>query len=313
VHAVNSAAARNSIVMSDRRATETSFVSLPGIRRRPPRGFDDDGPMSGFELLDAGAGRRLERFGEHVVDRPAPGAWSDPRAPEQWAEADLRWDRDSGWSGPGLASAREGWPVELADLAFELRPTGSGQVGLFPEHAAMAGWVEERLAARRGPSVLHLFASTGLLTLTMARAGASVAHVDAARSAVGWARRNAARNGLDDRPIRWLVDDAATCVAREVRRGRVYDGVVLDPPTYGHGTSGKAWRLESDLPVLLDDIDRLLAPDGFLLLTAHAEALDPFALGRFIGSGVEVGELELQAASGAQLRLGAFARFDRRA
>jgi 23S rRNA (cytosine1962-C5)-methyltransferase len=269
--------------------------------------------MGGFELLDAGAGRRLERFGEHVVERPAPGAWFDRRAPGRWAEADLHFDRESGWSGTGLSEARQGWTVQLADLAFELRPTNSGQVGLYPEHAEMAGWLRERLAARKDPSVLHLFASTGLLTLAMARAGASVAHVDAARSAVAWARRNAALNGLDDHPIRWLVDDAAAFVAREVRRGRTYDGVVLDPPTYGHGSSGAAWRLESDLPVLLDDVDRLLAPNGFLLLTAHAEALDPFALGSFIGSNVEVGELELDAASGAQLRLGAFARIDRRA
>jgi 23S rRNA (cytosine1962-C5)-methyltransferase len=264
--------------------------------------------VGGFELLDAGAGRRLERFGEHVVDRPAPGAWFDDRAPGRWADADLRFDRESGWSGTGLSAARQGWTVELADLEFELRPTDSGQVGLFPEHTAMSGWLGERLVVRERPNVLNLFASTGLLTLVIARAGASVAHVDASRSAVAWARRNAARNGLDDRPIRWLVDDAATFVAREVRRDRTYDGVVLDPPTYGHGSSGKAWQLERDLGPLLDDVRALVGPDGFVLLTAHAESLYPDDLGAYLGPRAETGALAIDAASATRLDLGAFAR-----
>ena len=264
--------------------------------------------MDDFELLDAGAGGRLERFGEHVVERPAPGAWLGRRVPQRWAEADLRFDREIGWTGPGLQGARTSWTVELESLSFELRPTDSGQVGLFPEHASMAAWLRDRIAAREQPTVLHLFASTGLLTLAMARAGASVAHVDAARSAVAWARRNAARSGLDDRPIRWLIDDAATFTAREVRRGRAYDGVVLDPPTYGHGSSGKAWQLERDLPALLDDVRALVGRDGFVLLTAHAESLGPQGLGAYLGARVETGELSLAATSGARLDLGAFAR-----
>ena len=295
--------------MSDRRATDTSFDSLPGIRRRPLRGFDDDALVEGFELLDAGAGRRLERFGGHVVDRPALGAWFDRRAPRRWADADLRFDRESGWSGRGLTAARARWTVELDGLELELRPTDSGQVGLFPEHAAMAGWLVGRLEGRQQPSVLHLFASTGLLTLALARAGASVAHVDAARSAVAWGRRNAARNGLDDRPIRWLVDDAATFVAREVRRGRAYDGVVLDPPTYGHGSSGKVWQLDRDLPRLLDDVRAIVGTDGFILVTAHAESLDPDDLGGYLGPRAQTGVLKVDAASGAHLDLGAFARW----
>jgi 23S rRNA (cytosine1962-C5)-methyltransferase len=265
--------------------------------------------VEGFELLDAGAGRRLERFGEHVVDRPAPGAWLDRRAPRRWADADLSFDRAAGWGGPGVAAARQGWTVELADMRFELRPTESGQVGLFPEHVAMAGWLRDRIAVREQPNVLHLFASTGLLTLAMARAGASVVHVDAARSAVAWARRNAAHNRLEDRPIRWLVDDAATFATREVRRGRAYDGVVLDPPTYGHGSSGTAWRLERDLGSLLDDVRALVGPDGFILLSAHAESLDPDDLGAYLGPRADTGELAIEAESGARLDLGAFARW----
>jgi 23S rRNA (cytosine1962-C5)-methyltransferase len=269
--------------------------------------------VEGFELIDAGEGRRLERFGDHVVDRPAPGAWFGRRAPEAWAGADLRFDRDRGWTGTGLAEARASWTVQLYDVTLELRATNSAQVGLFPEHAAMLPWLIERVAERDQPNVLHLFASTGLTTLALAQAGAAVAHVDAARSSITWARRNAARNGLDDRPIRWLVDDARAFVAREIRRNRRFDGVVLDPPTYGHGTGGKAWRLDSDLEPLIDDIHRVLAPDGFILLTAHTESINSAALGAYLGPGTGVGELALDATSGVRLRLGAFARLDGRA
>ena len=270
-----------------------------------------DALVDGYQLLDAGAGRRLERFGEHVIDRPHPAADDPRRSPDRWAEADLRFDRGAGWSGPGLSRARDGWTTRFGDLSLELRPTDAGQVGLFPEHAGILPWLVDRTRERETPTVLNLFAYTGLVTLALAHAGAAVTHVDAAKPAVGWARRNAALSGLQERPIRWLVDDVPAFVAREVRRGNGYDGVVLDPPTYGHGTSGKAWRLERDLPPLLDDIDRLLRPDGFLVLTAHSAALDPFALGTFIGRGVEIGELAITARSGAELPLGAFARLAR--
>ena len=267
-------------------------------------------PMEGYELLDAGDGRRLERFGDHVVDRPAPTAWLKPRDPSPWAGADLRFERDVGWTGSGLAAARADWVIDIADVRLELRPTDAGQVGLFPEHATMLPWLFELVRKRDEPSILSLFAYTGLITLALARAGAAVAHVDAARSAVAWARRNAALTGLEDRPIRWLVDDARAFVAREVRRGRRYHGVVLDPPTYGHGTGGKAWRLDPDLEPLLADVRRLLMPDGFLLLTAHAESTLPDVLGGSIGPTAETGEVELTATSGARLALGAFARVD---
>lgn len=269
--------------------------------------------MEGFELVDVGDGRRLERFGDHVVDRPAPGAWFDRRDPDRWLYADLRYERDRGWSGDGLAPARSGWSIHVSDLSMELRPTDAGQVGLFPEQVAMLQWLVDRIAERDGPRVLHLFAHTGLTTLAMARAGAAVAHVDAAKSAVAWARRNAALNGLEDHPIRWLVDDARAFVAREIRRNRRYDGVVLDPPTYGHGSSGKAWGLDDDLDPLLEGVRRLLEPDAFILLTAHAGSIDPGVLGANLGPGSEVGELTLDATSGAHLHLGAFARIDGRA
>jgi 23S rRNA (cytosine1962-C5)-methyltransferase len=289
------------------------------------RGFGDDGPVDAYELIDAGGGARLERFGDHVTDRPHGGAYGERRASDRWEEADLRFDRDGGWSGPGLAEAGEGWTVTVGELDMGLRPTDAGQVGCFPEHAAMLPWLRERVEVRRATApenapavrVLHLFAYTGLVTLAVAAAGAAVAHVDAARPAVAWARRNAAANALEDAPIRWLVDDARAFVARERRRGSRYDGIVLDPPTYGHGASGRPWRLDSDLDPLLVDCRAILALDGFLLLTAHTEHVGEdqlagrlgLALRRAAGD-IETGDLRLEATSGARLGLGVFVRWD---
>ena len=281
--------------------------------------------VDSYELIDAGGGARLERFGEHVTDRPHGGAYGERRAPERWEVADLRFDRDGGWSGPGHADAGQGWSVAIGGLEMGLRPTDAGQVGCFPEHEAMVPWLRERVDLRRSTApddapavrVLHLFAYTGLATLVVAAAGAAVAHVDAARPAVAWARRNATANSLGDAPIRWLVDDARAFVARERRRGSRYDGIVLDPPTYGHGASGRPWRLDTDLDQLLADCRAILAPDGFLLLTAHTEHLGEDQLAGRLGlalrrgaADIETGDLRLDATSGASLGLGVFARWD---
>lgn len=273
--------------------------------------------MEAYRLLDVGDGARLERFGDRVTDRPHGGALAPRRAPERWADADLRFERERGWT-PSDAGP---WPFSVDGLTLTLRPTEAGQVGLFPEHAEMLPWLRAQVTQRgpARPSVLHLFAYTGLVTLALAREGAAVAHVDASRPSVTWARENAAASGLGDRPIRWLVDDAPTLVAREIRRGRRYDGIVLDPPTYGHGgRASRRWEVDADLPVLLDGCRRLLADDGFLLLTAHSEHLLPERLGNLLRDAwgparqaVDTGSLDLSADSGAVLGLGAFARWDR--
>lgn len=266
--------------------------------------------LGGYELLDAGVRRRLERFGTLTIDRPAPGADGFRLVPDAWTDADLRFDAGAGWSGP--ASPAAPWSVDIDGLTMELRPTDSGGLGLYPEHAANLAWLAAQVAARASeeapPQVLNLFAHTGLATLALARAGASVAHVDGARSAVAWARRNAELSGLADRPIRWLVDDAAGFVAREARRGRRYDGIVLDPPAFGRA-AGREWRLEEDLPALLAACRAVAAPGAFVLLTAHSESVDGSVLATLLragfGSGAaEVVPLELTATSGARLALG---------
>ena len=265
---------------------------------------------TGYALVDAGDGRRLERFGRYLVDRPAPTATGRRQGWEDWRSADVRFDARTGWT-----PSHEPWVMEVQGLSLELRQTSSGGLGLYPEHVANLDWLAAQVHARahdRQPALLNLFAHTGLATLVAARAGAAVAHVDAARAAVAWARRNAALSGLAERPIRWLVDDAAGFVAREARRGRRYDGIVLDPPSFGRA-GGRRWRLADELRELLAACAAIAAEDAFVLLTAHTTGLDGGSLGALLRASIgPVGEramvetlsLELIAASGARLELG---------
>jgi 23S rRNA (cytosine1962-C5)-methyltransferase len=275
-----------------------------------------------YQLLDVGGAARLERFGDRIVDRPHPGALGSRGDPEAWQHADLRFDRDGGWSGEALA--REPWSIGVAGITLELRPTEAGQLGLFPEHLAMLPWLTARVRALnrtpgpdgRQPSVLNAFAYTGLTTLALAAVGAAVTHVDSSRPTVAWARVNAARSGMADRPIRWIVDDAMAFVHRELRRGRHYDGLVLDPPSYGHGPAGQAWRLARDLPGLLSAAAGLVAADGFGLLTTHSPGFDGDRLAAELAQAMrrpaesfERGDLVVASTDDRRLELGAFARW----
>jgi 23S rRNA (cytosine1962-C5)-methyltransferase len=274
--------------------------------------------MPDLELLDCGGGRRLERFGPVLVDRPAPSADWIPRLPrDEWNRATLRWEK-GGWvrTGRDRGTAIEPWTVAAGGLVMECRPAAGGQLGVFPEHVTTWGWLDRacRSAAEtlaRPPEVLSLFAYTGGSTLACARAGARVVHVDASRPAVAWARRNAELSGLEAAPVRWLVEDARTFVRRERRRGRHYDGLVLDPPSYGHGTG--AWQIDEHLRPLLEDLAALAGPrPSFVLLSAHTQGFEADRLGELIREhfGVSaVGDaLVVESRVGSRLPLGAWAR-----
>ena len=273
---------------------------------------------TGYELIDAGDGRRLERFGARVVDRPAATAAARRMTPGAWAGAELQFEPGAGWDGP-----TDPWAIEVSRLTLELRPTASGGLGFYPEHEANIEWLASQVLSRarvRQPSVLNLVGHTGLATLAAARAGAAVVHVDAARSAVAWARRNADQSGLVDRPIRWLVDHASAFTAREARRGRRYEGIVLDPPSFGRAGT-RRWRLDEELPALLASCRAVAADDAFVLLTGHttgisgddlAEELDRAFGSRRRRAAIEVRPLALDATSGARLELGWAARLPTR-
>jgi 23S rRNA (cytosine1962-C5)-methyltransferase len=273
-----------------------------------------------YELLDAGDGRRLERIGGLVLDRPAPGA-RDPRSTAGWDAADAQYQRGAADSGQWLPEAPAEWTVRHGPLVLAARATPSGGVGVFPEQVGNWAWIAAQVAERRSgsspPEVLNLFAHTGAATLAAAAAGARVAHVDASRPAVTWARRNSELSGLADAQIRWLVDDTLGFVRRESRRGRRYDVVILDPPSYGHAPNRVRWQLADQLPDLLAATRSVLADGSAVLLTAHTPGYDAERLALALGDAlelparaVEAEELELVAATGARLPAGAFARVD---
>ncbi len=269
--------------------------------------------MADLELLDCGDGRRLERFGDVIVDRPAPAAtWPARMPPVEWKRHGLQWAKSAWVRG----AARDPWTVRVGGLTLECRPAAGGQVGVFPEHAATWAWLTKAVEGSiqrlgRPPEVLSLFGYTGGATLACAKAGANVVHVDSSKPAVAWARRNAELSRLDSAPIRWLVDDARAFVRRERRRGRHYDGLVLDPPTYGHGTG--AWQIETDLVPLLADLAAIAGPrPSFVLLSAHTAGFDGERLGALVrehlGVAASGDDLSMRARSGALLPLGAWAR-----
>lgn len=267
-----------------------------------------------YELVDFGDERKLERFGGILVSRPCPAATSPPTMSE-W-EADLRFVKTGqGSQGKWLHEQRQPkhWSITYESQQFELNITDSGQVGIFPEQCTNWSWISKRLAGRPNVKVLNLFAYTGASTLAAAKFGAEVTHVDAAKSAVNWARRNAESSGLGDRSIRWLVEDAAKFVAREIKRGNRYDGIILDPPSYGHGPKREEWKLTRDLFGLLGDCKQLLSETPVLfLLSCHTPGFGAAELSAALstclfgscGAGVKTRDLALSTVDGRRLAAG---------
>lgn len=279
-----------------------------------------------YELLDFGQGRKLERFGLYVLDRPSPAAKETLRAsPELWRAADARFERTGPVEGRWQATRKlpEAWLVSCGRFSLEVRLTPFGHVGLFPEQAENWAWIAERIDERRNPTsapcrVLNLFAYTGASTLATAAAGAEVTHVDAAKSAVSWARASAERSGLIAAPVRWIIEDVRKFISRELRRGKKYDAVILDPPSYGHGPAGEAWKIDDHLPPLLADCARLTeGRRAFFVLTCHSPGYGPAELASLLVQAgiaaapheVDARTLHLSAPDGRVLPSGAAARW----
>ncbi len=280
-----------------------------------------------YQLLDCGGGRKLERFGPWVLDRPAPQATGSRREPAAWRNCGARFEdsqlgQPGRWSGRWLDEGRpDTWQVSHPPLQFEARLAPTGQVGIFPEQAENWDWLRQAAGPPAPPRhVLNLFAYTGGSTLACALAGATVTHVDASRPVVAWARANAAASGVPADRIRWLVEDATRYVAREVRRGSRYDGLVLDPPSFGRGPRGERWKLADDLPALLAQC-RELTGDGlqFILMTGHTTGWESRQIRELVGLAlprgearrIEVGDLTLTSAAGVRLWSGWVARWMR--
>lgn len=248
---------------------ETQPVILAG------EGWDDYG------LVDSGHGRKLERYGDYRFVRPEPQAMWTPRL-ENWdAHGEFVPGSDEDGGGRWLfdkAVPRDGWPLAWNEVSFTAQCTPFRHLGFFPDMAPVWDWMREMLADKSDASTLNLFGYTGVGTLALSAHG-PVTHVDASKKSVGQARENAALAGLEDRPVRWLIDDAAKFAAREVRRGKRYDGIILDPPKFGRGPTGETWRLEENLPGLLADCRQLLDGDSkFLFLTVYAVRMSSLAL-----------------------------------
>jgi 23S rRNA (cytosine1962-C5)-methyltransferase len=234
-----------------------------------------------YGLVDSGGGRKLERYGRYRFIRPEPQALWSPRITEWDADGEFVPGSDEDGGGKWQFARpvpHQGWPLAWDEVAFTAQCTPFRHLGFFPDMAPVWEWMREQLAGREDAQTLNLFGYTGVGTLALSRHG-PVAHVDASKKSVAQARDNAALSQLEQRPIRWLVDDAARFAAREVRRGKRYDGIILDPPKFGRGPEGEVWRLEDGLPPLIADCRRLLDDRSrFLFLTVYAVRMSSLAL-----------------------------------
>lgn len=236
---------------------------------------------SDYELLDSGNGRKLERFGRVVLARPCSQAIWRPSLPSSaWERADASFDREQGNNWHGRNNLPRQWDITVDGIKFHLKGTDFGHLGIFPEQRASWRWIGETVrAAKRQLNVLNLFAYSGGSTLAPALAGASVCHLDASQSMVDWARENAAANGLASHPIRWIAEDVQKFLGREIRRGHHYDGIILDPPSFGRGAKGEIYKIERDLTKTLDSCRQLLSESPlFVLLSAHTPGITPVVL-----------------------------------
>jgi len=280
-------------------------------------------PWADYGLVDSGHGRKLERYGRFRFVRPEPQAMWAPARDDWNADGEFVPGSDEDGGGRWVFARpvpREGWSLKWDDVAFTAMCTPFRHLGFFPDMAPVWTWMRGQMQGAEAPVFMNLFGYTGVGTLAMAAAGAQVVHVDASKKSVEAARANALVAGFSEKPVRWMIDDAAKFVAREVRRGRRYDGILLDPPKYGRGPEGEVWKLEEGLPGLIADCRRLLdAESRFLFLTVYAVRMSALAIGELLAQAfadlpgtVEVGEMATrEEARGLLLPTAIFARWRR--
>lgn len=262
--------------------------------------------MIDYELVDSGGGRRLERFGRYLLDRPDPEVlWQKNLSGVEWQKADAKFD--GRWKAKNVP---ERWQIMVGDLKFWLKLAPFKHTGIFPEQDNQWGYIANIIkSAERPINVLNLFAYTGVSSIFAAKVGAKVTHVDASKPAITWARENRDLNGMQDAQIRWIVDDALKFTGREIKRGVKYDAIIMDPPVYGHGPTGVPWDFSRDLPKLLGNCKAILSDKPlFTLINAYAVSTSATTLSNVFqgafgshGGRIESGELTLREKSGGRL------------
>ena len=262
--------------------------------------------MMDYELIDSGNGEKLERFGDYTLARPCSQAiWSQSKDKQsQWLQADASFNRKNGLNWTGRDQLPSEWTIHINGIQMKIATTDFGHIGLFPETIALWTKIQEKIKASEKSAqepfhFLNLFAYSGGATMAAAQSGAHCCHVDASKGMVQWARENAQLNQLEDRPIRWIVDDVNKFLKREIKRGRKYDGILLDPPSFGRGRSGELYKIESAIVETLENVKKVYREGkGFVLLTSHTPGFTPTVLSNllkktFIKGNISQGEMLL--------------------
>jgi 23S rRNA (cytosine1962-C5)-methyltransferase len=241
-----------------------------------------------YRLLDSGNGKKLEQFGEIILERPCAQAVWMPQHPAQWENATARFDRVGGHNWSGRSALPKAWTVEINGVKMKLSATDFGHLGVFPETRELWSWIRTTLKTKKENrqhelKFLNLFAYSGGATLAAAQGDAHCCHLDASKGMVDWARENARLNQLETAPIRWIVDDVIKFLRREVKRGNKYDAILLDPPSFGRGKKGELYKIEESLMTTLDLVHQVLTPDpAFVILTSHTPGFSPIVLSNLL-------------------------------
>ena len=243
-----------------------------------------------YEVIDTCSGEKCERWGDYILVRPDPQViWDTGHDNPAWKKKNGHYHRSNKGGGEWeFRNLPKEWTIQYRDLTFNLKPFSFKHTGLFPEQAVNWDWCAEKIKnAGRPVKVLNLFAYTGGATISAAKAGAAVTHVDASKGMVGWAKENAVASGLADAPIRWLVDDCVKFVEREIRRGNTYDGIIMDPPSYGRGPKGEIWKIEESIYPFIELTAKLLKKDSiFFLINSYTTGLQPAVLSYMINTAI---------------------------